>query len=203
MKSSMPREFYIPKGSKKVSHKQSQAVAYAYERLGKFYAVLFYGKRSKPEWHYSFKSEEARASRVASAFASFKEWEERKQKTKEEFKSWIHGFEPGDIFKSSWGYDQTNIDYYEVISVSKKMLTVCQIKAVSSGEEGFMTARCVPAPGEFKGKPFKVLAQCSSTKSGPKGGYFKVASYANAYYMKPEEIGGVKVYEADRYSWYA
>jgi hypothetical protein len=34
----------------------------------------------------------------------------------------------GDIFVSSWGYDQTNIDFYQVIDRTAKMVTVREVK---------------------------------------------------------------------------
>ncbi len=34
----------------------------------------------------------------------------------------------GDIFVSSWGYDQTNIDYYQVIDRTKKMISLKMIQ---------------------------------------------------------------------------
>jgi hypothetical protein len=34
------------------------------------------------------------------------------------------GIKAGDYFSGSWGYDQTNIDYYQVVSVSKSGRTV-------------------------------------------------------------------------------
>lgn len=30
-----------------------------------------------------------------------------------------HGFKVGDLLYSAWGYDQTNVDFYEVVRVSK------------------------------------------------------------------------------------
>ena len=37
--------------------------------------------------------------------------------------------EVGQIFKYSWGYDQTNVDYYEVQKVKGKSMIVCKIGA--------------------------------------------------------------------------
>lgn len=35
----------------------------------------------------------------------------------------------GDIFVSTWGYDQTNVDFYQVIARTAKMVTVRRIAA--------------------------------------------------------------------------
>lgn len=37
--------------------------------------------------------------------------------------------EVGDVLVSSWGYDQTNIDFYEVVKVTPKMVSIVRIKA--------------------------------------------------------------------------
>jgi len=39
-----------------------------------------------------------------------------------------HNLKPGDIFYNSWGYDQTNIDFYQVVSTTDKTVTLRQIK---------------------------------------------------------------------------
>ena len=34
----------------------------------------------------------------------------------------------GDIFVSSWGYDQTNVDFHEVVKVAAKTVTLIPIE---------------------------------------------------------------------------
>lgn len=43
----------------------------------------------------------------------------------------------GDVFNSSWGYDQTNIEFYKVVSISKtgKTCKVVQVGAESIGDK--------------------------------------------------------------------
>ncbi len=43
----------------------------------------------------------------------------------------------GDVFHSSWGYDQTNTEYYKIVEISKtgKTAKVVQIASVSIGDE--------------------------------------------------------------------
>ena len=42
----------------------------------------------------------------------------------------------GDVLTSSWGYDQTNVDFYQVIKTTKTMVTLQQIEGtvVSSSD---------------------------------------------------------------------
>lgn len=59
----------------------------------------------------------------------------------------------GDIFYNSWGYDQTNIDWYQVTKVSPTGKT-CKIRPIAGKlkETGFMSGQTVPHKGKFTGK---------------------------------------------------
>lgn len=62
----------------------------------------------------------------------------------------LFGVKVGDIFHCSWGYDQTNCDYFEVVRVTRCAAEVRPIGSVivdsfRGGE------RHMPAPGEFRG----------------------------------------------------
>ena len=67
----------------------------------------------------------------------------------------------GDIFYCSWGYDQTNIDFYEVVSVSG---LTAEIRAINSSEteDGFMCGKSSPVPHSFSGEPMKKRIQSYS-----------------------------------------
>lgn len=63
----------------------------------------------------------------------------------------------GSIFYSSWGYDQTNIDYYKVDSISKtgKTCKIVKIGYQRIEETGFMSERVAPDPdNEIKTKEY-------------------------------------------------
>jgi len=55
----------------------------------------------------------------------------------------------GDVLVSSWGYDQTNIDFYQVIGFTKSGKSVRLIAIESDHVEttGFMSERVRPLPG--------------------------------------------------------
>lgn len=55
----------------------------------------------------------------------------------------------GDVFHTSWGYDQTNVEFFQVKEISKTGKTCKVIQIGSStvpGSEGFMSESCVPDP---------------------------------------------------------
>lgn len=65
----------------------------------------------------------------------------------------------GDIFYNSWGYDQTNIDWYQVVEVTKTGKSV-KIKRINARvkENGFMSGLSTPLKGKFT-KGEKVLTK--------------------------------------------
>jgi len=58
----------------------------------------------------------------------------------------------GDIFYNSWGYDQTNIDWYQVVALtgSGKSVKIRPIEGKIK-ETGFMSGESTPVKGKFKG----------------------------------------------------
>ena len=99
----------------------------------------------------------------------------------------------GKIFYASWGYEQTNIDFFQVVSVKAKQVTIREIAAESIlDSEGFMCDRCKPCPNEFIGEPLTKLI-----KANPDGSlYITISSYKHASEYTTGEQG---VYR----SWYA
>jgi hypothetical protein len=63
-----------------------------------------------------------------------------------------HNYKINDIFYNSWGYDQTNIDFYQVVGVTAKTIKVKEIKSredQNMRNEHFTSYR-IPAVNEFK-----------------------------------------------------
>lgn len=57
-----------------------------------------------------------------------------------------------DIFVCSWGYDQTNIDYYKVLEVKNKSVVIAEV-GQSREYTGNMQGKCVPITNDVVGKP--------------------------------------------------
>jgi hypothetical protein len=88
----------------------------------------------------------------------------------------------GDILVASYGYDQTNVDFYEVVSARVAMATIRKIsKRVST--RGEYDNQVMPNPGSFVSGPKKVRVQ----KTGV-GGYRVKVNDHHAYQWngKPE-----------------
>ena len=60
----------------------------------------------------------------------------------------------GDILYSSWGYDQTNIDFYEVRKVTGSMVVLQKLENKIVRNDGPMHY-VVPVPGQHKGVPLR------------------------------------------------
>ncbi|ANG86368.1 hypothetical protein [Microbacterium aurantiacum] len=61
----------------------------------------------------------------------------------------------GAILVSRWGYDQTNVDYYEVVSATPKTVTLRAIRSRVTGDAGFTAEHVAPVPGEYTGEAFR------------------------------------------------
>lgn len=72
----------------------------------------------------------------------------------------------GDVFVYSWGYEQTNVDYYQVVGLKGKATVLLRKIAKVSGESiSFFSGYCTPAIDEFIGEVFaKRLSKCNTIK---------------------------------------
>lgn len=67
-----------------------------------------------------------------------------------EIKTASHPVAVGDIFEMSWGYGQTNVNYFQVTRLSKSGVFVREIGYETvAGTQGFMCQDVRPAPGKF------------------------------------------------------
>lgn len=117
----------------------------------------------KPIINLAFRTWESAEERIKKQIESSLSWEREKQKRRETRKEYQHTLNVGDVLYSSWGYDQTNIDFYEVVKVnSPKVVTLRQIgsKYTKTDTGNDMAAFCVPSPGHYFGQrsePFKKI----------------------------------------------
>ncbi len=62
---------------------------------------------------------------------------------------------PGTIFVATWGYDQTNVDYYEVTRATAKTVWLRAIASKVTRPLTAMSQEIVARPGVFVGKEFR------------------------------------------------
>lgn len=82
------------------------------------------------------------------------------------------GVKVGDVWYSSWGCEQTNIDYYEVTKTTKCSVWLTPI-AQRDEEDGWCSGTTTPRPGHYTGKPkmYRITSY----------GTARVTSYADAH----------------------
>lgn len=167
--------------------------------------LSFSGRRSKPDWHYTFRSTEQFQRHVDTWLANLRRHEAVQAERRAERKAAVeagHGCKVGDVFRSSWGYDQTNVDYYQITELHGRTMATVRRIASQAQETGWLQGDCAPAPGNFLDEerypPMRVRINGGETPS------FKAYSFAGAYLVKPLlDVAGVKTYGVDRWSAYA
>lgn len=155
----MARKAFIRPGWVKVQPKGIDAEFYLYEAAGKFYAVCFIGSAGRPAWHYSFKKLASRdgyiSRQIESLKSSAKYKAERKASASQPCK-----IEVGSILVTSWGYDQTNREFFKVIDKKgKQTLIVQEVEQISAntGNEPAMTGKSLPGEAFTKNsKPYTI-----------------------------------------------
>ena len=165
----LSREFYIPQGATKIAAKDLPVVFYTYEEPKNsniaVAAMCFIGKQSKPAWHYAFSTYERMEKYIADQIESVRLSQERKAKEKAE-RLKPHSLKVGDIMVCSWGYDQTNVDFYKVKRlVGKSMVELIGIRSANiddSYEAHGMACKVIPLPKEEYGEPFKKKSNSSN-----------------------------------------
>lgn len=154
----------------------------------------------KPLFNYRFRSVERMIefcegwiSRVA---INVNSENERKAKKKEAQKNMKHNYEVGNVLYNSWGYDQTNIDFYQIVEVKEKSIKIQPIHSLRvPNSEGFMCCNVKPAVNDFKGEPILKKVIVSVGYNGNVSHYIKASNGCFCNYANGES----GVYS----SWYA
>lgn len=78
---------------------------------------------------------------------------ERKEKAKKDQANAIAKLKVGDIMYNSWGYKQTNVDFFQITKISGKSAYIRPICGEHvKGSEGFMSANIRPIKDSFCGE---------------------------------------------------
>jgi hypothetical protein len=86
----------------------------------------------------------------------------------------------GDVFVSKWGYDQTNVDFYEVVGVTASGKSVwLRYLQKTVVDETVGTDFVSPVAGSAAGDKFRKTLQPALSGSFPE--WVKVSSFQNAY----------------------
>ena len=204
------RALYLPREVPTQRHrcKLGAAEAWTWTDGARLYGVAFFGRASRPYSGsggtgavYRFRSAEQRREWVAECFRRAAAHAQRITERKSEKaakRAAGHGLQVGDVLRASWGYDQTNIDYYQIIArIGAQMVEYRPIGQISEG--GGMTGCCVPSPNAFTGPAKRARVSEYGDRDS-----IKVSSCATAHKIRPAELpGGLKAYAPDYWTAYA
>ena len=164
-------------------------------------AMGYSGRRNRADFNYRFNSAERMNAYIADYIAGIAAQRERAAARRAERVAAARNavVNVGDIFRASWGYDQTNIDYFQVVAVRGQMMDVREIGCLSEGNGLPDQGVCVPAPNCFRGEARRVRIQAYGDSV-----CFRFASFANAYRIDPVAVvAGVPIYQQDNWTAYA
>jgi hypothetical protein len=192
----MKTERHIPAGySLSYIHETTGLAVYSCEARGKVVAMAFAGRGTKPIWHYIFSSAERLTEKIQSQVKSL---EAHKAMVVERRKARFrpHGLVGGEILRTSWGYEQTNVEYYEVVGVRGQMVELREI-AQARTVEGYECGKTQPIPGEYIGEAFSRRVTMSGEYPS-----VKIHQSATAYLELPLMSSGKPVYKERYWSSY-
>lgn len=203
---------YVPAANRetfqRIASKRGDAVALIWTDARGLRGVAWIGNAQYPTdggrgrgGVYRFNDQTHRAAWIKQVFRRAAAITERREEIKAAKKSQRAkpiGLQVGDVLRSSWGYEQTNIDYYQVTKVIGTQMVEIREIGQQRQETGFMTGDCAPVLNSFKSAP----KRCRVSEYGARDSV-KVNSCANAYKVEPTLVAGAKVYPVSNWSSYA
>lgn len=157
----LPR--WIPQGA--IEHRFDDVDAVVYtsisQKHGKPAALAYKGKSAKHSFHFVFPTIHRMTDYIQRWVDGLRKDKQHKEVAKvQKFaaQNSPHDFKVGDILYDSWGYEQTNIDWYQITEVKGRSITMREIKCTSE-DTGWMTGRAMPVKGSFCGDPIKKVVQ--------------------------------------------
>ena len=134
------REQYIPQDADVLASDTLKTEIYLFEdRSGRPCAKAFKGRKIKPVFHHYFSSEDARAKFIDQRVEAWKAEAAQKAERQAELNK-PHELKVDDILYSSWGYEQTNVDFFKVVKLAgKTMIEVTEMACETVKTSGGMS----------------------------------------------------------------
>lgn len=162
----LTREFFttslIKQGATVEKRDDLKVEIYRYEARGKLIAAIFGGRRSKPDQHYSYRTEEAREAAIERYLEGATREAEYKAARRATRKN-PNTLAIGDILYTSWGYDQTNVDFYQVVDKPSTHFVVIRKVASETVKDDGPSTHVIAVPGSFIGEGKRVKANADNT----------------------------------------
>lgn len=145
---------FVPENSRAVPYERIAAVVHLYvSKDGRPTALAYKGTARKPAFHIRFRTEEALLEYVRNWVERHIAHEQARQAELVAKRDETHTLTVGAVLVSSWGWEQTNVDFFEVVRVvSPKTVRLRQIAANLNEDDtpgGAMAGYKMPVPGTF------------------------------------------------------
>jgi hypothetical protein len=133
--------------------------------------------------NYVFKTIEEARQWVDKTFANLsaniesREREKRQRREADAAVSAADFYKVGDIVLNTWGYEQTNVDFYEVVKVGNKTIDIKEIGAATVEGSMYshgMACELTPEPRKFlvNGKSYRLKVKAGGGLSNPESYYY-------------------------------
>jgi len=165
------------------------------------YEAAFSGMRCKPDYYYRFKTDERalahRTQWLEGKRSGFAAKQCRMVQRKDAARKAVRSLKVGDVLVASWGWEQTNYDYYQVTRlVGARSVEIRELSQDRQADAGLsMTGNCVPVRDQFVSEPI--------IKRVDENGRVKVRA-SGVWASKKDTVcvGGVDVFKPDHYTEY-
>jgi len=177
---------YFPKGAIKVIPKNMDVEIGLYDyqtKNGKNYFgfIAYSGKRGKHDLYEAHTSATRRDERIKEYFANIEKSKQWKSDRAEKRILKSNPLKVGDILYTSWGYDQTNVDFFQVLEVKD---CFCHIKQIHGeyveGTEGRDCSHVTAVKNSFIERK-EIQRKKILTSDGGKSIYLKINESATAW----------------------
>lgn len=117
-----------------------------------------------------------------------------------------HGYKVGDILYSSWGYEQTNLDFFQVVAVTEKSIRIKEV-VMDVKEEEYMS-HGMAKDVSYKPETARIVTNSHWIKDNEKGDIRKIKVYEyngnKNYYVRLSNYASLCRYNGEKLynSWY-
>lgn len=103
---------------------------------GRYFGVVAYREKAiKSDFCYIYKTDAEVDRKVAAFFDGIRQHKQMVKDRRDEYNK-PHTFKVGDIITNSWGYDQTNVDWYRVTRTTEHYVWLKRVAANLQHDEG-------------------------------------------------------------------
>ncbi len=140
-------------------------------------AIFYQGRQTKPKKVQAYLTEDQRDDAIKKFIDECK-----KQKSDSFFSN--ENIEIGQVFYTSWGYDQTNVEHYKVIGlIGKTMVEIVEIGTLKEHQD-IDYGTCLPAVDNVIGKPIRRKVHRWKDKASIRMDYVRTA-----FFLEKDEEG--------------